>query len=518
MDHPARARRRDAALASRRLLATPAPRRRWAPATSTVAAHTDGPLDADALAQRRRPRHRPPLRRRSGRRPSTAARRCSTDAELDAIEAFVRDGGGLIVLGETEQDKYGNNLNELARPLRHRDRQRHASRTTTTTATTPRPGCSPTLERRLAARRRPARPRATTPASTAPARSRAANGARVLARASAAAPRPPARRSPPSPSTAPAASSSLADSDLFGDDCIGELDHEAPVAQPRLLGRAAAPSPTRRAGPRRRRRRPGVDPPARRGRRAAPHAGGRRLGRHRRARRGEPARAGRRRWPTPSQALAPRFPHQADYLDAVVRRPARLGRRRLRQARLHRSLEAFRPERDRRDGIEHLVRLPDVQAERLARHVLRGARSSACRGPSGSPSSSARATTTPSSSRSRWSTTRAATTPSAPSSSPRPSRSPSGPAEPLRRDLLRPRGRALPPRRRRGRRAAAAQPAARRRRAARLARALAVDAYMLWDLDPRPHAQPRRPAVRPVHDPPAQRRTGCTRSRSCAAT
>src|SRR4051812_13088585 len=34
-------------------------------------------------------------------------------AELDAIEAFVRDGGGLVVLGETEQEKYGNNLDEL---------------------------------------------------------------------------------------------------------------------------------------------------------------------------------------------------------------------------------------------------------------------------------------------------------------------------------------------------------------------------------------------------------------------
>src|SRR5579859_5453372 len=33
--------------------------------------------------------------------------------ELDAVEAFVRAGGGLIVLGETEQEKYGNNLNEL---------------------------------------------------------------------------------------------------------------------------------------------------------------------------------------------------------------------------------------------------------------------------------------------------------------------------------------------------------------------------------------------------------------------
>jgi len=33
--------------------------------------------------------------------------------ELDAIEAFVRGGGGLVVLGECDQDKYGNNLNEL---------------------------------------------------------------------------------------------------------------------------------------------------------------------------------------------------------------------------------------------------------------------------------------------------------------------------------------------------------------------------------------------------------------------
>ncbi len=33
--------------------------------------------------------------------------------EMDAIEAFVRSGGGLVVLGECDQDKYGNNLNEL---------------------------------------------------------------------------------------------------------------------------------------------------------------------------------------------------------------------------------------------------------------------------------------------------------------------------------------------------------------------------------------------------------------------
>ncbi len=34
-------------------------------------------------------------------------------AEIEAVDAFVRAGGGLLVLGETEQDKYGNNVNEL---------------------------------------------------------------------------------------------------------------------------------------------------------------------------------------------------------------------------------------------------------------------------------------------------------------------------------------------------------------------------------------------------------------------
>lgn len=33
--------------------------------------------------------------------------------ELDAVEEFVRAGGGLVVLAECDQDKYGNNVNEL---------------------------------------------------------------------------------------------------------------------------------------------------------------------------------------------------------------------------------------------------------------------------------------------------------------------------------------------------------------------------------------------------------------------
>ncbi len=37
--------------------------------------------------------------------------------EIDAIQQFVHSGGGLVVLGETEHDKYGNNLNTLLRPF-----------------------------------------------------------------------------------------------------------------------------------------------------------------------------------------------------------------------------------------------------------------------------------------------------------------------------------------------------------------------------------------------------------------
>ena len=37
-----------------------------------------------------------------------------TATELDALEQFVEQGGGLLILGETEQQKYGNNFAELA--------------------------------------------------------------------------------------------------------------------------------------------------------------------------------------------------------------------------------------------------------------------------------------------------------------------------------------------------------------------------------------------------------------------
>ncbi len=79
----------------------------------TVAAHTDGPLtpavldraDVLVIAHPSDPRWE---RTVPGGSPVFAGE------ELDAVEAFVRAGGGLVLLAEEEQDKYGNNLAELA--------------------------------------------------------------------------------------------------------------------------------------------------------------------------------------------------------------------------------------------------------------------------------------------------------------------------------------------------------------------------------------------------------------------
>src|SRR3712207_1626338 len=79
----------------------------------TVAAHTDGPLTAAVLdvadvlviahpSEERWERVVP------GGSPVFA------ESELDAIEAFVRGGGGLVLLAEEEQEKYGTNLGALA--------------------------------------------------------------------------------------------------------------------------------------------------------------------------------------------------------------------------------------------------------------------------------------------------------------------------------------------------------------------------------------------------------------------
>ncbi|MFC5833245.1 DUF6421 family protein [Nonomuraea insulae] len=78
----------------------------------TVTARTTGTLDPGALAEQ----DVLVIAHPSGERWERTTGRGSpvfAAGELDAIESFVAGGGGLVVLAEEEQDKYGNNLNEL---------------------------------------------------------------------------------------------------------------------------------------------------------------------------------------------------------------------------------------------------------------------------------------------------------------------------------------------------------------------------------------------------------------------
>jgi Family of unknown function (DUF6421) len=148
-----------------------------------------------------------------------------TVAELDAIESYVRAGGGLLVLGETEQDKYGNNLNELLRrfDLRLRndtvqDYEQCAGETPTWVLAELREGVRGPDGDPLARVRAACFYRATTIESS--------NGARVLAQASASA-SVPGGALLVSTTAGSGRVVVAADSDLFGDDCIDQFDHAA---------------------------------------------------------------------------------------------------------------------------------------------------------------------------------------------------------------------------------------------------------------------------------------------------
>ncbi len=144
--------------------------------------------------------------------------------EIEAIDEFVRAGGGLIVLGETEQEKYGNNVNDLLERfgihLQNDTVQdyEHCVRAPSWILAELADGGRGREGDLLARVHEACLYRATTITSS--------NGARVLARSHATASVPGA------PLIVTLAHGDghvvvLSDSDLFGDDCIDELDHRA---------------------------------------------------------------------------------------------------------------------------------------------------------------------------------------------------------------------------------------------------------------------------------------------------
>jgi hypothetical protein len=315
----------------------------------TVTAHTEGVLDAGVLegvdvlvlAHPSDPRWE---RTVPGGSPVLGP------AELDAIEAFVRGGGGLLVLGEEEQDKYGNNLNALLARFGLRlenavvsDYEHHHLAPSWVLAD---------LDHVAAARgadlfagvERACFYRAGTLAAEAP-------HARVIARTS------PAATEPGAPLAAVAAVGEgrvavLADSDLFGDDCLGELDHEQLwrnlvywLAEPAFAHPVPAVRSAAKDDPHwaelkaatdelRLLQEPDGTAP---GRDVAPLVA---------------------RMRTAIAGLMPHFAHQQPYLDAVVEDLAAWAEDPAAKPDFTRSLELFRPEQQRADGVEHLVVFP----------------------------------------------------------------------------------------------------------------------------------------------------------------
>ncbi len=286
------------------------------------------------------------------------------DSELDAIDAFVRAGGGLIVLAETEQEKYGSNLAELVARFgieienaTVQDYEHHHGDAPSwilaslggPLAEPPAPSAPGALDADpLAGIASACFYRAGTLATH--------NGARVIARAH------PTASIPNAPLAAITDHGAgrvvvLADSDLFGDDCIAELDHRALwlnlvywAGQPSFATAPAAPdSPA------------GADPAWARLKAATEELrltqapdGSVDTSAHEldKLRNLTVAIA------ESAQALKPRFAHQETYIDALAADLLAWADGGFAKPAFDRSLEAFRPERDRRDAIEHLCVFP----------------------------------------------------------------------------------------------------------------------------------------------------------------
>ncbi len=319
----------------------------------SVGGHRAGPLDAAALAGAdvlviAHPSD-PAFERTTG-----IGEPRFTAAELDAIEAWVAAGGGLVLLGEEEQAKYGTNLAELAARfgiklrselVQDYDRCRTAPSWILPELADAGRGAGGDL---LARVREICLYRATSLA--------APGEAQVIARAGTGA------SSPGAPLIAAAQHGAgrvvvLGDSDLFGDDCLGELDHRALwlnlvawVARHAFAHEDPAPPSPAAADSAWAALRAEVE-----ALRAVQAPDGTvDLTDHPRA--GLDARV--ERIDAALGALAPRFPHQAEHLVATRADLARWREGGYGAPDFTRSLAAFRPEQHREDGIEHLVLFP----------------------------------------------------------------------------------------------------------------------------------------------------------------
>jgi hypothetical protein len=275
-------------------------------------------------------------------------------AEIDAIDAWVRAGGGLVVLAEEEQEKYGNNLQELVAPYGVRinndvvsDYTHHRDAPHWVLAELPaaRIGGVDLLSGVASA----CFYRAAT--------LELSGDARAIARTS------PAASVPDAPLAAVVEVGAgrvvvLGDSDLFGDDCLGQEDHEALWRDLVLWSAAGGLAQDEPVVPS-----AAHDDPAW-GRlvdaveelRAFQRPDGALVPEdteaHEVAARLVPVMT------AAIAALAVHLPHQEPYLHEVVADLERWAGEGFGVPDFGRSLEAFRPDLERRDGVEHLVVFP----------------------------------------------------------------------------------------------------------------------------------------------------------------
>lgn len=309
----------------------------------TVAAHTEGLLtqiDADVLVLAHPSDPRWEATTGVGSPQLTAE-------EIAAIERFVHAGGGLIVLGECDHDRYGNNLNDLLETfgikIETATVQDYENSDGTPTWIRPlltsngRGSTADVLARVNEIRLYRAGTLATS------------NGAKVIARASTTATAPHAPLAVVSEHGAGRVVV-LSDSDLFGDDTLGEHDHADLwlnlvywVANPSFdHAEDIAPSPAK-ADPAWTALKSEIE-----ALRALQNADGS-------IDEAKRADADIEAITTAIDVLRPHFPHQADYLDALI---ADLTAWDFGVPDFTDSLEAFRPDLQREDGIEHLVVFP----------------------------------------------------------------------------------------------------------------------------------------------------------------
>jgi hypothetical protein len=322
-----------------------------------VRAHAEGPLDAATLADADVVVIAHPSEPKWEAVTGSGSPVLSDD-ELAALEAFVAGGGGLVVLGESEQDKYGNNLNALLGrfgiAIAHdtvQDYERNLNSTPSWVRADLAPGERGGAGDLLAGVSDACFYRSGTLEVTAP-------DAQVLARTARSASAPGA---PLAVAVRHGAGRvvALADSDLFGDDCLGDLGHEALWAN--VVTWAAAAAYAKPAGGAA--SEAAADPAWARLREATDALrvlqepdGSLDVGAHD----ADQVRAHVDTMAAAVEALgrAGRFPHQADYLAAAVADLRAWADGGYAKPDFTASLERFRPDLQREDGIEHLVLFP----------------------------------------------------------------------------------------------------------------------------------------------------------------